>query len=523
MNISKKYFRGDMFKFTQLIAVILLAFFLYLSYQAYDAYRYSKSQSKFQLASEKLNFSNLSKFGKENQQEALLNIFYLSGYLKPASLWHDINSIGKIKDPEKVFKSVYKDIIKSGANQDDPAKFNLKYLSKNFLKNADIDVQDAQDLLLYIAQHAFNRKAGQERNELTSQDWMHKHKDIYMQSARELNLIDSIEPAQGAEYQLRWIAGASRVGVLSRLIYDSYISDAKALKVSGDTSILTGERELWANIDGINPKTYEALLNAKQNKINIDDLDIAVNIGEDLERTEEGKKYMLELAKNNNILLDPIQPFVRCKAGECSEGRFPGRDYANYVDKSGAKLTETLMSRDLLHSFFPDQKSSIVDTTSQNGERPNTSSTAKDAAKVLIEEIITKKHADQKEFKILYQTNNPYIERQTLVTQREVDKLLVEYGLSQREYKIIVEGVGFKCKQDVATIHSELGALLTEKWKTAAQKDEQEGVTSKRDIKTLLFQTRSNDLVPFDQPDVSDIEFYSAFKDSLITWFDEHL
>ena len=512
-----------MSKLKQIVSILSFPIVAYSGYQIWDAYSYSRSPSKIELAAEKLGFYSSPKLGEQTQQDALLNIFYLSGYLKPASLWHDINSIGNIKDPGKTFKSIYKELVRSGATQDDPAKFNPKSLRKNFLKSSDLDVQDAEDLLLYIAQHAFNRKAGQERNELTAQSWMNKHKEAYWQSAKELNLIDSIEPPQHEEYQARWIAGASRVGVLARLIYDDYISNLKDVNVTGNTSILAGNRELWANIDGINPKTYKLLLNARQNKINIDNLDISVPIGEDLQRTEEGRQYMLQLAEKSKIRLDQNEPFVQCTAGECPPGRFPGRDYANYFIKTGVKLTESLMAEDLLYSFFPSQKSIIVNTANINDQRPTTATTAKDAAKVLVEEIIAGKHGSKKEFKVLYQTNNPYIERQTLATQQEVDKVLLEYGLNRQGYKIIVEGVGFGCKQDVATVHSEFGALLAEKWKAAAQKDGQAGVMPKRDIKSLLFQTRDNSFIVPEEPDISDIETSGGLKDILVSWFDDYM
>jgi hypothetical protein len=181
------------------------------------------------------------------------------------------------------------------------------------------------------------------------------------------------------------------------------------------------------------------------------------------------------------------------------------------------------MAEDLLQSFFSTQKSVIVDTSNVNDHRPTTATTAKDAAKVLVEEISAGKYGDQKDFKILYQTNNPYIDRQTLVTQQEVDKVLLEYGLQEKGYEIIVKGVGFGCKQDVPTVHSELGALLAEKWKLAAQKDEQAGVMPKRDIKSLLFQTRDNSLIVSDEPDISDIEISVGLKDILISWFDDHM
>jgi hypothetical protein len=94
---------------------------------------------------------------------------------------------------------------------------------------------------------------------------------------------------------------------------------------------------------------------------------------------------------------------------------------------------------------------------------------------------------------------------------------LKEYNLSSKGYIVKAEGVGFKCKQDVATIHSEFGALIAEKWKNAVESQKELGILPKRAIESLQFQTRDNSgpLVP--EPDVSDVDLSgNFFKDSLI-------
>lgn len=80
-------------------------------------------------------------------------------------------------------------------------------------------------------------------------------------------------------------------------------------------------------------------------------------------------------------------------------------------------------------------------------------------------------------------TNNPYIERQTIATQREVDKVLKDYNL---DIKILINGVGFRCKQDVSVVHSEFAALIAEEWKTI--------LPHKRPIEVLQYQTRDNNI-----------------------------
>jgi hypothetical protein len=121
-------------------------------------------------------------------------------------------------------------------------------------------------------------------------------------------------------------------------------------------------------------------------------------------------------------------------------------------------------------------------------------------------------YGNKKEFVILFETNNPYIERQTIAAQRELDKVLKASKLDSR---IKVEGIGFKCKQDVATVHSELAALIAEKWKTATGED----ILTKRSIEKLLFQTRDNSSITTPWPDMAEVSAGSLVQD----FFDDYL
>ncbi len=149
-------------------------------------------------------------------------------------------------------------------------------------------------------------------------------------------------------------------------------------------------------------------------------------------------------------------------------------------------------------------------------KRPNTSTTARDAALRFVDEIIQGKYGDQKDFTILFQTNNPYIERQGICAQREVNKVLLEKGLSAKGYIVKIEAVGFACKEDIATIHSEVGALVAEKSNNAVDNLSPEANTL---IKNLLFQSRENIKINDQMPDTpSDISVIS-----MQSWFDKIL
>ncbi|MBA2628645.1 MAG: hypothetical protein H0U78_01235 [Rickettsiaceae bacterium] len=246
----------------------------------------------------------------------------------------------------------------------------------------------------------------------------------------------------------------------------------------------------------------------------MDTVDISLPVGEDRERIKEGQEYMTGLAARYGIKLNPTSPFIQYTTKEdCPPGHFPARLYPNYATAESRKLTETLMSQDLITTYLPSSHTiTTVDTLADQHQRPTTSSTARDAALKLANDITAGKYGNKKDFTVLLQTNNPYIERQTLAAQREVDKVLKASKLDSR---IKVEGIGFKCKQDVATVHSELAALLAEKWKTATGED----ISTKRSIEKLLFQTRDNSSITTSWPDISEVGTGSVLQD----FFDEYL
>ncbi|BFD46873.1 MAG: hypothetical protein DMENIID0002_15190 [Rickettsia endosymbiont of Sergentomyia squamirostris] len=495
------------------------------TYFTYDGYIKSTEPSHFELAAVKLGFTGYKKAGQDiratEHQEALLKQLQIAGYFHPEKLWQDINRLG-VKNTVITFKQIYPAIKKSKADQSDPSKFNAKILRKNLGKGTGLDEQDIMDFLFYTSQNAFGRKLGQERNELSSQDWMKKYEKEYLAGAKVLRLIDRETP-EHQDYDSAWIAGASRIGVMARIIdYHNILSKCN-IKVSGETEILTGERRLWANIDGITPIVRDKLLEAYKTKTDLDTLDISLPIGEDIARVTEGKEYIKGLAARYNIRLNESSPFIQYETKEeCPLGYFPNRVYPNYAEGESRKLTETLMCQDLLTTYLlNDNKTiTIVDTLAEQYQRPNTNSTARDAARKLVGRIIDGQYGDKKEFIILFETNNPYIERQTIATQREVNKVLKDYKLSNEGYSIKVEGVGFKCKQDVATIHSEFAALVAEKWKDAVEYQREEGISPKRSIEDLQFQTRDNAGFIPPLPDISEVSLSGNWLQDL---FDEYL
>ncbi|WP_342271294.1 hypothetical protein [Candidatus Tisiphia endosymbiont of Parasteatoda lunata] len=76
-------------------------------------------------------------------------------------------------------------------------------------------------------------------------------------------------------------------------------------------------------------------------------------VGNDSACIEEGERYIESLAKDYGIKLNKAQPFIQYKTQEeCPLGLFPRRFYPNYASSNERKLTEDLMSSDLVNKFL---------------------------------------------------------------------------------------------------------------------------------------------------------------------------
>ena len=476
----------------------------------YKSYQTSIAPSNFELAAKRLGFNGYKRednttINASEQQESLLKQLQMAGYFKPQKVWQDINRLG-IKNPHEAFKEIYNAIKKSQADQEDPHKFKPKILRKNLGKGTELDVEDCMDLILYISQNAFGRQFGQTRHELLTQSWMDKYKDEYLTAAKNMGLIDRINP-QHSEYDICWIAGASRIGTLCR-VFDYYnMILNKGVKIKGDTLILSGAHEISANIEGVTPAILSRLTKAYREGIDLDTIDISLPSG-DPAALEEGKAYLLYLAARYGIKLNPTAPLTQCfMKDECPPGRYPGKIYANLNEGEGTQLTETLMVQDTIASYPPPEGHNIkvISSLVEKDQKPTTASTVRTATERFVESILKGEYGNKKDFIILLQSNNPYLERQTIVTQKEIDKVLIKLGLDKKGYTVKVEGAGYGCKQGVAPVHSELAALIAEKWEIATESMlSQIGITPKRPIENLKFQTRDNSSNVPAYPDIPD-------------------
>lgn len=442
------------------------------------------SKNNFVLAAEALGFNS------EAKQNALLKIFSLAGYFSGGQVWQDLLHLDKA-NAQYLWQQIFSSLKK--AHADNPELFDPTSLHENFKPESTLSVKMWEDYLLYVGQHAFSRSLGVERYQIQAKEWMTIYQAEYLEAAKILELIDRTNPAR-AEYDEAWIAGASRIGMLTRIVdYGQLV--ASGLKVD-HTVVLAGARPAWANIDGISPEVLAKLNEAHKSNINIDEVNVALPVGEELSRIEEGKAYLFAIAQKEGIRLNQEQPFIKYDiAAECPKGLFVNREYPNYDKDETKRITETVIANDLLKEYLPEMKISLCDTEAQDGERPNTITTSYDAAKTLLKhQNLEVLGTDEYNLHVLMVSNNPYVDRQREAAQSQANKAAKEFNKQHHtQVAINVDGAGFCAKQDVATLHSELAALLAEKWKK---------LHSGENGDHLFYQTRNHDYIDSPCPEL---------------------
>ena len=427
------------------------------------------------------SLANGQKISASEEQEAFIATLFIAEHLHPQQLWNDFHAMGGIHNAEVLIKTIHQCLNQSVKKE---GGINLSYLRNHFLLG--MDKKDIIDWVVYTTQKAFNRQPGRERNELPDQLALTQRKAMYLQEVRNLGVIERILP-QRKVYDATLIMGASRVGVLARIADYKFIVNRHDIQIDGPIYLLAGSRELWAEIDGILPEIYAKLIQVIKENKDIDSIEAVLLNERNDYIINEGKDYMQKLAHDTGIQLKEKTPFIRYTSKETIPiGRYPDRTYASYVCENGKKLTETLMAKNLIETFFPEILFKMIDTThSEEQARPTTESTIQDFFALLVTSIKSGHLRGKKDIYILMQSNNPYVERQALVAQRTIEEMMEKENLSN--INIHIDGVGFSCKQDPSRIQSELAALIVERYKTAIQK---KVIVPKRDITDLLFQTR---------------------------------
>lgn len=358
-------------------------------------------------------------------QKAFLENLYIAGYFEENSILEAVNFIRRQNhNHHDCYEKIMEILHWCGASRRLSQKFNANILFDNFAKHgAFLNEIDLKNIIVFLARKAFGRVAGQERNELQNHLWSEVYGHNYIENAEKLGLIFEERPPQ-KKYDETWVQGSAYQNMKSRLLYAKKLQDEGY--DLGFIRLLSGERELWLEIDHI------------------------------------GKEHLFSLAQKNNISVIGFEE--RLVNGKL-------RTYAKYGAGEGRKVTEGLAAREIYREVFDVEINDdlVIDAKiHDNSSRVTTTSVTADLVSEKFAPKILAGKFPEHEIKILIVTNQPHVERQTLTNQRAALNELKKFNIKK---KISFDGCGRQAIASIAEIHSEFGALVSEKYMQQLQKD----------------------------------------------------
>jgi hypothetical protein len=357
-------------------------------------------------------------------QKSFLENLHIAGYFHNHSIRSALKSLRKENiNPEDNFEKVMEVLSLCGAHEKHPQKFNANILFEKFAHNGHfLSGNDVKNVMVHLGRKAFGRKDGQERNEIESHLWAEIHGEHYLKNAKKLGLIFEEKPRL-KKYHETWIQGAAYHRMKQRAFYAKKLQDEGY--DLGVIRLLSGERELWLEIDQLS------------------------------------KDEILQIAKRNNIEVIGFEE--REVAGSI-------RTYPKYAANEMQKITEGLVAKEIYQQIFSKNSDDlIVDAKAEEGaNRVTTASATSNLVKHQFATRIRNGDFGKNEINILIVSNQPYVERQTLTNERIALKELRKLELKA---KIKFYGCGVESQASIIEIHSEFGALVSEKYLKQTMED----------------------------------------------------
>lgn len=350
-------------------------------------------------------------------QKSFLENLHIAGYFHNTSIRSALKALRKESvHPEDNFEKVSEIMALCGASEECPTKFKADILFEKFAHHGHfLSGNELKNVMVHLGRKAFGRKEGQERNELENHSWAEIHGNHYLKNAKKLGLIFEEKPRL-KKYHETWIQGVAYHRMKQRVLYAKKLQD-EGYNL-GTIRLLSGERELWLEIDKLS------------------------------------KDEIRKIAKRNNIKLAGFEE--REVAGSV-------RTYPKYAEYETQKITEGLVAKEIYHEIFPQNSDElVVDAKPEDGgNRVTTASATSDLVQHQFADRIRNGDFGKSEINILIVSNQPYVERQTLTNERIALKELRKLGLKA---KIRFDGCGTQSQAAIIEVHSEFGALVSEKY-----------------------------------------------------------
>lgn len=416
--------------------------------------------SAFESAMHKLSLNTVE------QQKALLQILQLDDLLTSNELWESLYILNTLYpfagNYISAFHKINDAINTSKANTNDYRQFKVDILFNKLKEITELNDQDFLRFIVYTSQSTFDRKVGQERDQLPVTKYNQWSKDrikLFVELSHQLGSVSNHFQPKYQDYDVCAILGTSMASMYSRIMHFKFLSLLNNHKFR-EVFMLVGDRELCLNLDQISKKfedevagIYTANTHLKNNIITTN----TTSATNDEQTIDYSKEIIVAIAEQNNIALGTPQ-FVT---------NSHGRTIPNYINKAQiGTITETLAAKYYLKQLNIDNQVQIVTTPMQNGTRPTTVTTVETFAHEFINNIKHNKYGKQTKFRFLIVSNDPYTNRQLVSFKRVMQYMLKDAGIDQK-YNIEYEAVASPSSLKVSRVSSANAAYILELYQMA--------------------------------------------------------
>ncbi|MDX1917363.1 MAG: hypothetical protein SFT68_05215 [Rickettsiaceae bacterium] len=397
------------------------------------------------------------------KMDAFLRLIYIYGGFEPNKIWA---SILKLYDPinaRKIYLESIEDFFNCSATGSDITKFQASSLRKKLFKKTTMTTTDVADWILVISKHLDSQdKSSDGQNDVLKAA---NSMNVFYESSEKIGMIKSVKPSM-YEYDALWITGGPRISVIVKIIDFVQLYQNNNIKVISDVMAITTNRTLSPQIDGVNQDTLEEFNNALTSGKAIENISISVEDENSQKSIQEGKAYITNLAEDSSVKLDPLSPFIVYTDSQAIKpGFILNYDYPNYLPDQAHTLTEDAMFRDMIGQYSKGINKNIqIPSYAQTNENTTDIEPAINyAADILISKIKSGLFLGRTNINVLLLSSNPFIQSHVIIAQKLINQLLQKSGL-EKEYKILVEGIGQENKHSPQIIAKEIADLILNKY-----------------------------------------------------------
>lgn len=383
----------------------------------------------------------------EDQAAALFSVFHVAGFLDQASLAQAVHCLAVDRPFAQPPSVVFQDLCYAVALATDEGNFNSQVFLENFCNQDYLSVTDCVEIISFLQQTAFDRKFGEERDQLEAKPWMETHWQDFFAWSETLGLV--AQQTSEAHCDAIAIMGAASFRLSERI--QTFIDLADERKNAAEVYLLTSSRrEVSLGLD------EEHIIRATADFFEIDFLEPPF-----IDKPVSPNSKTTRQYPNTN------EPITEKMMAEYLIWTLTGKDIRNNMQVSDAAVPE-------------------------DHWRGNTASSAEDFANKFHQKFAHSSEIDG--LTVMVIAEQPFTARMARQVQRELNK---QFDASPIAINVIGEGKSLPSQvalsemeiNDVVAIakrvHSSMAANMAERYNDCRQK-----LTNPRDPNSFMFSKR---------------------------------